>query len=99
MIAMYETTVYLLAGALVLLGWSCCRLLPRLPDSGGMKGLRFWLALLLVVAFDRTLNAAFFTVETALYDFSDAALAFIEASVLFVLAGMVIRQPVSTQRV
>ena len=43
---MYETTVYLLAGALVLLGWSCGRLLPRLPNSGGVKGVRFCLALL-----------------------------------------------------
>lgn len=91
---MYETTVYLLAGALVLIGWSGARLLPRLPDSGGIKGLRFWLALLLVVAFDHTLNTAFFTVETSMYDHADAALAFIEASVLFVVTGIVIRQPV-----
>lgn len=94
---MYETTVYLLAGALVLLGWSCGRLLPRLPNSGGVKGVRFCLALLLVVAFDRALNAAFFTVETSLYDVADAALAFIEASVLFVLTGIVLRQPLPTQ--
>jgi hypothetical protein len=90
---MYETTIYLLAGALVLLGWSCGRLLPRLPDSGGMKGVHFWLALLLVVAFDRTLNTAFFSVESSLYDVADAALAFIEASILFVLTGTVLRQP------
>jgi hypothetical protein len=95
----YETTVYLLAGALVLVGWSCCRLLPRLPDSGGFRGLRFWLALLLVVVFDRVLNTAFFTVETALYDQADAVLAFIEAALLFVLTGIAIRQPVSAEGV
>ena len=60
---MYETTLYVLAGALVLLGWSCCRVFPRLPDSGGLRGLRFWLALLLVVALDRVLNTAFFTAD------------------------------------
>ena len=96
---MYENTVYLLAGALVLLGWSCGRLLPRLPDSGGVKGLRFWLALVLVIALDRTLNTAFFTVETSMYDSADAPLAFIEASVLFVVTGIVIRQPVLAERV
>lgn len=90
---MYETTVYLLAGSLVLLGWSICRLLPRLPDSGGVKGLRFWLALLLMVALDRTVNTAFFTVETSMYDHADAVLAFLEASILFVVIGTVIRQP------
>ena len=90
---MYETTVYLLAGAIVLLGWSCCRLLPRLPDSGGVKGLRFWLALLLVVALDRAVTTAFFTVETSMYDHADAVLAFIEASILFIVTGTVIRQP------
>lgn len=94
---MYNTTIYLLAGALVLVGWSCGRLLPRLPDSGGIKGLRFWLALLLVVAFDRLLNSAFFTVETGLYDYPDAALAFIEASLLFIVTGIALRQPVSAQ--
>lgn len=94
---MYENTVYLLAGALVLLGWSCGRLLPRLPHSGGVKGLRFWLALLLVVAFDRTLNTAFFTVETSMYDNVDAVLAFVEASILYVVTGVVIRQPVLVQ--
>ena len=91
---MYETTVYLLSGAIVLLGWSCGRLLPRLPESGGIKGLRFWLALLLVVALDRALNTAFFTVETSMYDHDAAVLAFIEASILFVVTGTVIRQPV-----
>ena len=89
---MYETTIYLLAGALVLVGWSCCRLLPRLPDSGGIKGLRFWLALLLVLVFDRTLNAAFFTVETGLYDHADAALTLVEASLLFVVTGIALRE-------
>ena len=92
---MYTTTIYLLAGALVLLGWSCCRLLPRLPDSGGVTGLRFWLALLLVVALDRTLNTAFFTVETSMYDYDDAVLAFVEATVLFALTTATLRAPTS----
>lgn len=91
---MYENTIYLLAGALVLVGWSCCRLLPRLPDSGGIKGLRFWLALLLVVFFYRTLAAMFFTVETALFDYDDALMAFGEAALLFIVTGMVVRQPI-----
>ena len=90
---MYQTTIYLLAGALVLLGWSCGRLLPRVPDSGGIKGLRFWLALLLVVAFDRVLNTTYFTVETSMYDQDDAVLALIEASTLFVVTGIVLRLP------
>lgn len=94
---MYDITVYLLAGALVLVGWSCCRLLPRLPDSGGVKGLRFWLALLQIVVLNRVLNVAFFTVETALYDHADAVLVFIEASVLFVVTGIAIRQPVAAE--
>lgn len=93
---MYETTIYLLAAALVLVGWSCGRLFPRLPDSGGIRGLRFWLALLLVVVFDRVLNTTFFTVETGLYDYPDAALALMEASLLFVVTAIVTRQPVST---
>ncbi len=90
---MYQTTIYILAGALVLLGWSCGRLLPRVPDSGGIKGLRFWLALLLVVAFDRVLNTTYFTVETSMYDQDDAVLALIEASTLFVVTGIVLRLP------
>lgn len=90
---MYSVTVYLLAGAIVLLGWSCARLLPNLPESGGVKGLRFWLALLLVVALDRAINTAFFTVETSMYDYADATLAFIESSILFVVTGIVLRQP------
>jgi hypothetical protein len=93
----YETTIYLLAGALVLLTWSSCRLLPRLPNSGGIQGLRFWLALLLVVAFDRALNSAFFTVTTSMYDDADAGRAFLEASLLFVVTGIVIRQPVAAE--
>ncbi|MFW9611784.1 MAG: hypothetical protein ACMV0J_06295 [Fluviibacter sp.] len=88
---MYSVTIYLLAGAIVLLGWSCARLLPRLPDSGGIKGLRFWLALLMVVMLDRTVNTVFFTVETSMYDYADATRAFIEASVLFVLTGIALR--------
>lgn len=94
---MYTTTIYLLAGSLVLIGWSCGRLLPQIPDSGGVKGLRFWLALVLVVAFDRVLNTAFFTVETSMYDHDDAVLTLIEASLLFVVTGLVVRQPVATQ--
>ena len=90
---MYQITLYILAGALVLLGWSCGRLLPQVPDSGGITGLRFWLALLLVVAFDRVLNTAYFTVETSMYDSDDAVLALIEASTLFVVTGIVLRLP------
>lgn len=90
---MYETTVYLLAGAIVLLGWSCCRILPRLPASGGVTGLRFWMALLLVVALYRTLNTAFFTVETMMYDTEDAVLGFVEAALLFIVNRIVLRQP------
>ena len=91
---MYETTIYLLAGAMVLLGWSCCRILPRLPGSGGVRGLRFWMALLLVVALYRTLNTAFFTVETTMYDVEGAMLGFVEAAMLFVVNRIVLRQPV-----
>lgn len=85
MMSMYQITICLLVVALVLLGWSCCRLLPRLPGSGGVCGLRFWLALLLVVAFDRTLNDVYFVISAGMYDDADAARAFIEAIVLFVL--------------
>lgn len=90
---MYETTVYLLAGAIVLLGWSCCRILPRLPGSGGVAGMRFWMALLLVVALYRTLNTAFFTVETMMYDTEDAVLGFVEAALLFIVNRIALRQP------
>lgn len=93
---MYDTTIYLLAGTLVMIGWSCGRLLPRVPGSGGLKGLRFWLAILLVVAFDRALNTAFFTVETGIFDDADAVRAFIQASVLFVVTGIVLREPGAT---
>ena len=90
---MYETTLYLLAGAIVLLGWSCSRLFPKIPDSGGVQGVRFWLALVLVVALDRVLNTAFFTVETSLYDQPDAIRAFLGAALLYALTGVVLRQP------
>lgn len=90
---MYETTLYLLAGAIVLLGWSCGRLFPKIPDSGGVQGVRFWLALVLVVALDRVLNTAFFTVETSLYDQPDAIRAFLGAALLYGLTGVVLRQP------
>ncbi len=89
---MFDLTVYMLAGSLVLMGWSLCRLLPRVPNSGGLRGLRFWLALLLVVAFDRALNTAFFTVQTTLYDSSDAILGLGEAALLYVLTGMALKQ-------
>jgi hypothetical protein len=89
---MFDLTVYMLAGSLVLVGWSLCRLLPRVPNSGGMRGLRFWLALLLVVAFDRALNTAFFTVQTTLYDSSDALFGLGEAALLYVLTGMALKQ-------
>ena len=90
---MFDITVYLLAGSLVLMGWSLCRLLPRVPGSGGVRGLRFWLALLLIVAFDRTLNTAFFTVQTSLYDLSDAVFALGQAALFYVLTGMALKQP------
>lgn len=89
---MFDLTVYMLAGSLVLMGWSLCRLLPRVPNSGGMRGLLFWLALLLVVAFDRALNTAFFTVQTTLYDSSDAIFGLGEAALLYVLTGMALKQ-------
>jgi hypothetical protein len=90
--AMFDITIYMLAGSLVLIGWALCRLLPRVPGSGGVRGLRFWLALLLVVAFDRALNMAFFTVQTTLYDASDALLGLAQAALLYVLTGMALKQ-------
>ena len=91
----FDVTVYLLAGSVVLIGWALCRLLPRVPGSGGVWGLRFWLALLLVVAFDRALNTAFFTVQTTLYDQPDALFGLGQAALLYVLTGMAIKQPVA----
>lgn len=91
----YDLTIYMLAGSLVLIGWALCRLLPRVPGSGGVTGMRFWLALVLVVAFDRALNTAFFTVQTSLFDQSDALLGLGEAALLFVLTGLALKQPVT----
>ena len=91
----YDLTIYMLAGSLVLIGWALCRLLPRVPGSGGVTGMRFWLALVLVVAFDRALNTAFFTVQTSLFDQSDALLGLAEAALLFVLTGLALKQPVT----
>ena len=88
----YDLTVYMLAGSLVLTGWALCRLLPRVPGSGGVTGMRFWLALVLVVAFDRALNTAFFTVQTSLFDQSDALLGLGEAALLYVLTGLALKQ-------
>lgn len=88
----YDLTVYMLAGSLVLTGWALCRLLPRVPGSGGVTGIRFWLALVLVVAFDRALNTAFFTVQTSLFDQSDALLGLGEAALLYVLTGLALKQ-------
>ena len=68
-----------------------------LAEFRGIRGLRFWLALLLVVAFDRVLNTAFFTVETGLYDYHDAALALMEGSLLFIVTAIVTRQPVPAE--
>ena len=90
---MFDLTVYMLAGSLVLMGWALCRLLPRVPGSGGVGGVRFWLALLLVVAFDRALNTAFFTVQTTMYDQSDALFGLGQAALLYVLTGMTLKQP------
>lgn len=91
----YDLTIYMLAGSLVLIGWALCRLLPRVPGSGGVTGMRFWLALVLVVAFDRALNTAFFTVQTSLFDQSNALLGLGEAALLFVLTGLALKQPVT----
>lgn|SRR5574343_357719 len=93
MLSPFEFTVYLLAGALVLLGWSVCRVLPRVPGSGGLHGLLFWWALLLMVALDRALNTAFFTVQSTLFDQPDALLAFAEAVLMAVLTSIVLRHP------
>ena len=90
---MFDLTVYMLAGSLVLMGWALWRLLPPVPGSGGVSGVRFWLALLLVVAFDRTLNTAFFTVQTTMYDQSDALFGLGQAALLYVLTGMALKQP------
>lgn len=90
---MFDLTVYMLAGSLVLIGWALCRLLPRVPNSGGLGGVRFWLALLLVVAFDRALNTAFFTVQTTLYDQPDALFGLGQAALLYTLTGMLLKQP------
>ena len=90
----FDLTVYMLAGSLVLLGWSLCRLLPQVPHSGGVRGLRFWLALLLVVAFDRALNTAFFTVQSSLYDAPDAVFALGQAALFYLVTSRVLRQPV-----
>ena len=89
----FDLTIYMLAGSLVLIGWALCRLLPSVPNSGGISGLRFWLALLLVVAFDRALNTAFFTVQTTLYDSSDALFGLGQAALLFVITGLLLKQP------
>ncbi|MGV0997824.1 MAG: hypothetical protein ACOYBQ_00655 [Fluviibacter sp.] len=92
----YELTVYMLAGALVLNGWACCRLLPKLPGSGGVRGLRFWWALLLVVVLDRTLNTAFFTVQTSLFDQPDAVRCLLQAALLYGITSLLLRQPVAS---
>lgn len=94
MLSPFELTVYLLAGALVLLGWSLCRVLPRVPGSGGVQGLRFWWALLLVLALDRLLNTAFFTVQSTLFDQPDALLAFGEAVLMAVVTSVLLKRPV-----
>ena len=91
----FDLTVYMLAGSVVLIGWALCRLLPRVPGSGGVSGLRFWLALILVVAFDRVLTTAFFTVLTSLYDQSDALVGLGQAALLYVLTGLALKQPVT----
>ena len=90
---MYEITLYLLAGAIVLLGWSCARLFPKIPNSGGLQGVRFWLGMVLVVGLDRVLNTAFFTVETSLYDQPDAVRAFIGAALLYGMTSAALRRP------
>ncbi len=96
MFSSFEITVYLLAGALVLLGWSVCRTLPRIPGSGGLQGVRFWWALLLMLALDRVLNTAFFTVESTLFDRPDAVLAFAQAVLMAVVTSVLLKQPVAS---
>ncbi len=96
MLSPFEITVYLLAGALVLLGWSVCRVLPRIPGSGGIQGARFWWALLLMLALDRVLNTAFFTVESTLFDQPDAILAFAQAVLMAVVTSLLLKQPVGS---
>lgn len=90
---MFDLTIYTLAAALVLIAWALCRVLPRIPDSGGMQGLNFWLALVLVVDFDRVLNIAYFTVQTTLYDQYDALWSLGLAALLFHLTSLVLKQP------
>jgi len=91
----FDLTIYMLAGSLVLIGWALCRLLPRVPDSGGVWGLRFWMGLLLMVALDRVLNTAFFTVQSTLYDQTDALFGLGQAALLYMLTGMVLKQPIA----
>jgi hypothetical protein len=95
MLSPFELTAYLLAGALVLLGWALCRVLPRLPGSGGVQGLRFWWALLLMLALNRVLNTAFFTVQSTLFDQPDALLALGEAALMAVVTSVLLKRPVS----
>lgn len=93
MLSPFEVTVYLLAGTLVLLAWSVCRVLPRIPGSGGVQGVRFWWALLLMLSLDRVLNTAFFTVESTLFDQPDAVLAFAQAVLMAVVTSVLLKRP------
>lgn len=95
MLSPFEITVYLLAGALVLLGWSVCRVLPRIPGSGGLQGVRFWWALLLMLVLDRVLNTAFFTVESTLFDQPDALLTLAQAALMAVVTSVLLKRPVA----
>ena len=46
-----------------------------------------------MVAFDRALNTAFFTVQTTLYDQADALFGLGQAMLLYVLTGLALKQP------
>jgi hypothetical protein len=93
MLSPFELTIYLLAGALVLLVWSVCRVLPRVPGSGGLQGLNFWWALFLMLALDRTLNTIFFTAQSTLFDQSDALRAFGQALLMSVVTSRLLKRP------
>lgn len=55
--------------------------------------MNFWWALLLMVALDRTLNTAFFTVESTLFDQWDALRAFGQALLMAVLTSLLLKRP------
>ena len=52
--------------------------------------------LLLMLALDRVLNTAFFTVESTLFDQPDAILAFAQAVLMAVVTSLLLKQPVGS---